>query len=533
MTMTPVANFSRVERRAPNNHSYTARRSASSIIDLLVTDLRSVLADLGKDGGLISPSVYDTAQVLRLCPPAEGVEAALEWLLTQQQADGGWGNSALPLMRDVPTLASVLTLHFYKDFKGVSAALQAGLNFLWQQADQWRELQLDHLPVASELILPSLLKEADAVGLKLAQQPYVEIVTLGNRRRQQIAQLAHQAGSAASHSWEAWGMNPDPSLIDGSGGIGHSPAATAAWLHAASGRPDLVGARATAEQYLIRAATATGLNIPGVVPTVWPIDRFEQIWVLENLLIAGLLEHPALQNLVELNIRDLASAVVPKGIGMSSFFVPEGDNTAAAVSVLYSVGNQVDLAVLKQFENDQYFVAYPGELHSSISVTARAVRALASAGEQPARPLKLLIERQYPDGRWASDKWHSSWLYTTLQVVLALLQCKLYESLKSTFEALLAHQHTDGGWGTGSKSTTPETSYAVLILYVLRSHSLLDESGLDALQQGYQWLLCNYRPFEWSEDKLWIGKDQYCSYRIDRAFELSALLALALEKVSV
>ncbi len=44
------------------------RESLSGIIDVLLTDLRSLIRNLGKDGGLISPSV---------------VELLLPWLLDQ------------------------------------------------------------------------------------------------------------------------------------------------------------------------------------------------------------------------------------------------------------------------------------------------------------------------------------------------------------------------------------------------------------------------------------------------------------------
>jgi hypothetical protein len=530
MTMTPVANFSRVERTAPNIRSYTAQRSAGSIIDLLLTDLRSVLADLGKDGGFFSPSVYDTAQLLRLYPPVEGVDAALEWLLTQQQADGGWGDRALPLMRDVPTLAAVLTLHSYQNFKGTRAALQAGLNFLQGQADYWRELQLDNVPAAAELTIPYLLEEAAAVNLEVPQQHYTEIVKLGNQRRQRLARLNNRTGgNALACSWEVWGKEPYPSLIDGSGGVGHSPATTAAWLQAAAGRSDLMDTRVAAESYLARAAAATGLNIPGVVPTQWPLERFEQAFSLYSLLITGLLEHPALQDLVQPHLHELASMLIPNGIGASAFFIPDGDDTAAAVSVLYGAGWKVDLAGLRQFENDDgYFTTFPGELHPSISVTARAVHALAIAGEKVAQPIELLLERQSPDGRWTGDKWHSSWLYVTLHVALALLQSGHYSLLKSTIKTLLAHQHTDGGWGTGYQSTTLETAYAVLTLQALKSHGLLDERGLEVQLRGYHWLVRNYSPFQWNEERQWIAKDLYGAYRIDRAFELSAMLAMAL-----
>ena len=83
------------------------------MLDLLITDLRHLVSDLGKDGGLTSPSIYDTAQVLRLAPASENTCATLDWLLAQQKADGGWGNPAIPLTRDVPTLATVLALSMY------------------------------------------------------------------------------------------------------------------------------------------------------------------------------------------------------------------------------------------------------------------------------------------------------------------------------------------------------------------------------------------------------------------------------------
>lgn len=74
----------------------------SRIIDILLTDLRFLISSLSKDGGLISPSVYDTAQLLRLYPPQQGVWTALSWLLGQQQADGRWGG-AIP-QRHLPVM---------------------------------------------------------------------------------------------------------------------------------------------------------------------------------------------------------------------------------------------------------------------------------------------------------------------------------------------------------------------------------------------------------------------------------------------
>ena len=138
------------------------------------------------------------------------------------------------------------------------SALQAGLAFLERQAQQWRAPLSDDIPSAVELLLPRLLEDAAAAGLNLDQEPYSDLITLGRRRRQMIARLRPLAGTAAVHSWEAWGSYPDPAVIDGSGGVGHSPAATAAWLRVAEDRPELADMRVAAERYLAGAATSTG-----------------------------------------------------------------------------------------------------------------------------------------------------------------------------------------------------------------------------------------------------------------------------------
>ncbi len=504
----------------------------SRIIDILLTDLRFLITNLGKDGGQISPSVYDTAQLLRFWPPQQGVWPVVDWLLRQQQADGGWGDPLAPLTRDVPTLASVLALHTYGNRKPTRDAARAGLAFLRQRMGQWSQPLPDDLPIGVELLLPSLLDEAATLRLELPREPYATLISLGEKRRSLIARMQPSVGTPAVHSWEGWGTDPDPALLDALGSVGTSPAATAAWLHAAVGRTDLADACATAQRYLEQAATASGECIPGCVPTVWPITEFEQAFSLYVLLIGGLLDHPGLQDAVQPQIHNLARALQPTGLGHNSFFSPDGDDTAVAVAVLSTTGHQVDLAVLKQFENDDHFCTYPGELQTSLIVTAHAVYALALSGEEVARHQTFLLEHQCPDGRWPPDKWNSSWLYTTLEVVLALKNSGHIEALKSSFDAMLAYQHADGGWGVGSKSTTTDTAYGIFTLRALRAYEF--EQGIleDALWKAHQWLLRNYRPFNVNEYKCWTGKELYRPYRLDSVFELSAMLALALEEGS-
>ncbi len=505
----------------------------SQIIDTLLSDLHALITDLGKDGGLISPSVYDTAQVLRFCPPKEGVELAFEWILEQQQPDGGWGNPAVPLSRHMPTLASVLALQTYSQIKPqeIEVRVQAGIEFLLKHANEWQNAHIDDYPIAVEVVFPKLLEDAKALGIVLPNEPYTELVRLGNKKRQQIAKMKPIAGTAPTYSWEAWGTDPTTDVVDAIGSVGTSPAATAAWIHAAEKNPDLANTCELARDYLKKAMSATSIGIPGVVPTVWPINYFDLHYGLYTLFVSGLLEHPTLQKVVQLQAQNLADALQPTGINYCPYFQPDADCTAVALIALHAKGYSIDIAtMLSQFKHRGSFMTYPNELNPSVLTNAHALHALAYTNKNTIDYQNFLMGRQFKDGRWLADKWHSSWLYTTLEVVLTLTQFGKSKGLQSTLNIILSHQHIDGGWGINNQSTVPETSYGVLILYTLQKYIFFDKQAQKALIKGHQWLLNHYYPFTVNEDKLWIGKELYSPYRVDRAFELSAMLAIAMEK---
>jgi hypothetical protein len=492
-------------------------------VDILLTDLRHLIGDLGKNGGLIGPSIYDTAQVLRFAPPEAGIGPALDWLQEQQHADGGWGDPAVPGARDVPTLAAVLALHTYGKRKTTKVALHAALSFLRQQAAHWAGALPDSIPVGMELLLPRLIEEAAQAGLKVSAAPYRELLALGRRRRQLIARLGARAAVPAAHSWESWGSEPLLELLDDTGGVGHSPAATAAWLRAAGESDELLGARAVAGSYLERASAATGIDIPGVVPTVWPINRFEQSFGLYMLLVAGLLDHPALRDAVGVQIDELERAMRPAGLGMSDIFLPDGDDTAAALAVLRAMGRPIDFGVMQGFSQGDHFCAYMGELQPSVSVTAHAAHTLALLGWEHTSALAYLIERQTPDGRWMGDKWNGSWLYTTSQVLVALRGMIHQDALRLAADAILTDQLPDGSWGARG-STAEETAYAVLALRTLLREGIVNGAGHEALARAERWMLNQYRPFSADPFPCWLGKEMYRPLRLARLVELVATL---------
>jgi hypothetical protein len=501
----------------------------SRAAEIILADLRVLLAELGKDGGLQNGSVYDTAQVVRLAPPEQGTVQAVEWLLEQQHADGGWDNPKVLRARDTPTLAAVLALHVRGTDERARQAVRRGLEFLRQQRPYWTwTAQPDDLLVGVELTLPRLLEEAVAQKLDVPVDQYAALIEMGKRRREKLSRMKIVPGTPPVHSWEGWGTEPDPALIDKSGGVGLSPAATAAWLHAAEGRPELAEACASARRYLKNAEAGADVGLPGVVPPSWPINLMEQQWGLYALLCAGLLNHPRLANVVNPHLDVLGKVFGPRGIGFTEYFMPDGDCTAVTVALLTASKRPVDLTVLKQYEREEHFLTYPFESNPSLTTTAHGVTALNILGQDSSRWVNALLRMQTEDGRWLLDKWQTSWLYVTTHVMHAIPEAA---AMRTSIQTLLRHQKEDGGWGAGNHSTPVETAFAVLVLLGLRDKGV-EEAGIrTALAQANRYLRQVYRPFVPNREPMWIAKALYCPFRMDRAFELSAMLALALADV--
>src|SRR5258706_11747382 len=165
-------------------------QTVATWLDMLRSDIRV----LGSDAGQISPSVYDTAQLL-LHAPSVDIGPALNWLLSQQRQDGGWGNPAVPRARVVPTLAAALALHHHGRRATDHVAVLAGLSFLDKQAEHWIGPLSDDLPIGIELLLPHLLEQLAAVSLSIAQGHFAELRAFGTRRRRTLDGRPLQAGN--------------------------------------------------------------------------------------------------------------------------------------------------------------------------------------------------------------------------------------------------------------------------------------------------------------------------------------------------
>ncbi len=498
-------------------------------IACIIDEIRQLLLTLDSDGGLLTPSVYETAQVLRFCPDASDPAGVTEWLLSQQEADGGWGDPASPLYRAVPTVAALLALveRGPRDAR-TRQAIAAGIEAFASMAPHWQAPLPDDLPIAAELVLPQMLDAARRIGLPLPTTHFAPLRQLGRRRRRLLACMRPAAATAPLHSWEAWGRRPSRTLLDGSGGVGHCPAATAWWLHLTRTRPHQRDRQAGARAYLAAAMGGSWPAQPGILPSAWPVQRFELAFVLHTLLVAGILHDLRLADVAAPLVGRLAGMVTPQGVGFSEHFAPDGDDTAAAVAVLAASGYRGYDSALASFQAADHFKAYPFEMHHAPTVTARGARALALCGRDDQPWLDALAAGQLQDGRWVGDKWNRSWLYTTAVVLHALSGGSHPEAVRAGVRALISHQHADGGWSSRGASSLQESAYAVLALNTQRGSSSWDAPAEASWRRARAFLARHFDERRRLPERLWIHKELYTPIRIDRAFLLSALL-LALE----
>jgi hypothetical protein len=238
-------------------------------------------------------------------------------------------------------------------------------------------------------------------------------------------------------------------------------------------------------------------------------------------MIGGLLDHPQLQDLVGQQIQSLAGVITAQGLGMSDYFMADGDDTAVALALMHATGRPVALETLDRFAHKNHFCAYHGELQPALSVTAHAVHTLRLVGQESAAAEAYIVERQRSNGSWQSDKWNGSWLYTTGHIMIALAGSSHTEVLERATHAILTHQHNDGGWGPHG-SNPEETAYAIIALRTILRQEGSHPQVYQAISRGEQWMLNHYRPFHLNMWPCWMGKETYRPHRLSRSIELVA-----------
>jgi hypothetical protein len=313
-------------------------------------------------------------------------------------------------------------------------------------------------------------------------------------------------------------------------GVGHSPAATAAWLRTAQQVGENSILCAQAEEYLARAAAITGTGIPGVMPMAYPVNGFELCYGLYALLLTGLLDHPDLQDVIAPKVAVLRAMVERRqGLGFSEYFVADVDDTAVAVAVLQAAHQSPDIQFVRRFWHKDHFYTYVHELNPSVYSNAHALHALVLCGERCERTENFLIQQQRENGAWDVDKWHTSWRSSTMEVVAALLPLGYKEQLSRAGQALIDDQNPDGSWGQVEGAPMLETTYSVIALQLLSADPSLAEKVRPALQRGRQWLW-NHLDELYSVRRVWLCKEVFSLIRVDNIYKVCTLLSPMLQE---
>jgi hypothetical protein len=489
--------------------------------------------------GKLTSSVYESGRLVSLAPWLAGHQARRDFLRRSQRAELGWGGPGGYAL--VPTLSATAGL-----LAELGRAVEPALRDRLLQAATGGLAALHRLlitdspagipdTVSSELVVPALV---DEVNRLVATTPALPERLVGPLRvpagfdpalleQARAWCVAGELPAAMAYCLETLGTSAAgargvrPVL----GGVGCSPAATAAWVGGPAGPRESL-------DYLDAVQARDG----GPVPVATSVSYFEAAWVLNSLGSAGLdpAAPAAVTTLLDRLEGGLASEGVPTGPGLPA----DSDDTGATLSALLRHGRVRRPESLLTFQADGYFRCFSTERNPSVSANAHVLEALAlylarrpgdrrRYGPPAATAAGWLLAQQQPDGSWW-DKWHASPYYATACTVTALALHGGRDPARAIARAVawvLATQRPDGSWGRWLGSVE-ETSYAVQILAQV---ALDGGRASEAVRRAGAFLADP--PLSAVDHPIWHGKDLYTPVRVVQAAWLAARqLASALHR---
>jgi halimadienyl-diphosphate synthase len=468
----------------------------------------------------MNPSAYDIAWLARL---RVGTQPRwphlLDWLLNNQYADGSWGAETVYYHdRMISTLAAAIALHYNGAGERAQAAVKKAERYLWQHIHLLHRDPFEM--VGFELIFPTLLAEAQAVGLDTPPHSCGYDQVRLAKLNLIPPEFLYSPHVTTIHSLEFLGHSGDleqlSQAVSENGSIGNSPAATAYYL--SLGIQDQ-----RSVDYLEMVQDRVGH--PNIL---YPFRTFELTWVLNNLNFSGL---PITAFAGDDIWEELRYKIGQNGIGLDpSFGIPDGDITSVTSRLLIQAGCDVDPMILAQYENKEkhLFRTYHFERNPSVGTNIHALEALALMPDYPNRAevqdqvVAAILGKQIFNMYWM-DKWHSSPYYATAHVLVGLMQhsVNLLPTLRPTIDWLLRTQREDGSWGFYSEGTAEETAYALAALLHYHRHIPVNET---ILHQGAEYLSRAYRGADATYPPLWIDKALYVPHDVVRSSILAALI---------
>jgi halimadienyl-diphosphate synthase len=483
----------------------------------LIQEARELVQNLDQR---MSPSPYDIAWLARLRVDGHPRWPDLiEWLLDNQHPDGSWGAEIVYYHdRVISTLAAAIALHYNGTGSRSEKAVKNAERYLWQHMHLLGRDPFEM--VGFELLFPTLLTEARAIGLEIPNHDYGYNEIREAKLRLLPPEMIYSSRVTTVHSLEFLGQAGDieqlSQIVGSNGSIGNSPAATAYYL-------SLGGYDNRALEYL-----ETVRRCLGQANILYPFRTFELTWVLNNLDYSGL---PITQFAGETIWNELLGQMGPEGIGLDpSFGIPDGDITSVTTRLLIQANYSVDPAILARYENKdkRLFRTYHFERNPSVGTNIHALEALALLPDYPDRAeiqkqiVAAVLDKRIYNIHWM-DKWHSSPYYATSHVVVGFLRHdkQLLNGIRPTIDWLLHTQREDGSWGFYADGTAEETAYALTALLHYHQHEPVDK---DILQRGADYLLKTYQGKDSVYPALWIDKSLYVPHDVVRAAILAALI---------
>ena len=461
----------------------------------------------------VSSGAYDTSYLLRfnLNLPETVAQSAIKWLKNNQHSDGSWGSIAYHTHdRVICTLATIIALNSINDDNQYRQAINKGISFLNNAVYQLGQEEMD--TIGFPVIFSHLAKQAEYLIaipeeiLPLKQYNYKLQGLSQDELKWKFSTLYHSIEIVLAQSQNSFDhLNPDDN-----GCIGASPAATIVWANQSVDTGQSVS-------YINQLIERQG---DGGLPPVDFINIFEICWTLNNLRLAGIIkpDMPGVRNVLD-QLWEIWLHNDHSGVAFSSSFaVPDLDETSVAYSLLRWANYPARTSAFEQFEGDDYFYCYPGEIDPSLSANIRFLAALEYATDHPdierwRNKAKNSLRKWYKNPYWF-DKWHSSPYYLTASSVW-MLDGILDELLPDMINWILETQNVDGGWGHFGFSTLEETSYCVQALAHWHMKTNIDKTSI---RHGLQYLENAPEVYP----PMWIGKCLYTPYKVVRSSILSA-----------
>lgn len=461
-----------------------------------------------------APSPYDTAWMAWLYSESR------EWLIDTQRPDGSWG-AELEYFHDrvTATLAAMNAIAATSTNGHDLKRLQRGIRYVERAIPQLSKDVFE--TVSFELLLPGLVKIGKSLGLKydLIEESIEPFRPLYEQKLALIPEeMIYSPKIPLAHSLEFIGFdNLDLVAVENvraiNGSIHNSPGATA-FVEVASGKSG------RGREYLDTVAQ----RYNGTAPVHTPFELYEMIWSLHHLSLNVPLEdlRPAIDPFVQL----LGHVWTDQGVGFSTLFVPDSDDTSLGLRLLHKLGINVDPRVLERFETESHFRCLPYERNLSLDAHIHIVHALKGVPHFPRRDDMLLkalnILGRYLTGDYIVDKWHVSPYYSTSHAIIGLIGLA-DNIIAKQIDWLLKTQREDGSWTfypQVPKAAVEETAYALMALMTVYEHR--GDIPREAIEKGYRYLADHRAPAE-ALPTLWIHKVLYSPYHIVDAAILSTL----------